>query len=78
MHKRIAIYRGKIEQSSLYDMAFSTGDNLKFILDTIKPYADNCTIFLHGCEKMVHFRATLSHKFPNAVIRHTQVELNTL
>jgi hypothetical protein len=81
MHKRISIFRSKIEDTDLNrdsDMSFSTGENLKHIIDSIKPYADDCTIFLHGCEKMVHFRALLLDNFPKAIIRHCGVDLETL
>ena len=49
MHKRISIFRSKIEDTDLNrdsDMSFSTGENLKHIIDSIKPYADDCTIYM--------------------------------
>ncbi len=81
MHKRISIFRGRIEETGTKhnsDLVFSTGDNLKHILDSIKPYAEDCTIFLHGCEKMNHFRSLLLDNFPKAIIRHVGVDIETL
>lgn len=80
MHKRISIFRSKIDHSATLnsDHVFTTGDQLKDIIDTIKPHKDNCTIFLHGCENMVHFRGILRDNFPKAVIRHCGVDLDTI
>lgn len=73
MHKRIIIFRGKpvdSDTSNNYDMVFSTGDILQNIIQAIKPHADDCTIYLQGCESMVHFRAILSDNFPKAIVQH--------
>ena len=81
MHKRISIFRTKPENDASHynsDMVFTTGENLKHILDSIKPYAENCTIYLHECENMIHFRAMLKDNFPKAIIRHCGVDLKTL
>ncbi len=81
MHKRISIFRTKVEDTSAKlnsDMVFTTGDNLKHVLDSIRPHAEDCTIFLHGCEKMNHFRSLLVDNFPKAIIRHVGVDINTI
>lgn len=80
MSKKISIFRNKVNEEQVInsDLVFTTGDKLSDILNAIRPYADNCTIYLHGCEKMYHFRATLADNFPNAIIRHKNVDLETL
>ncbi len=81
MHKRISIFRSKVEETTAKqnsDMVFTTGENLKHVIDSIKPYAEDCTIFLHGCESMHHFRSLLKDNFPKAVIRHVGVDLETI